>query len=221
MEYKETKEEREERHFSWYELNAKLQQKKHHVRERIKEMGVLQKKGKNDFDHYKYFSEAQAKELFTEMFTEARLELTPDTEAVTEYEGTPKQPFGRQVRIKYTLHDIDTGFSEVAHFVGEGLDKGDKGIYKAYTGSLKYYLANTFMAATGDDPEVPDKEVEKKITAAKAKTLGKLIEEYGVDLEVILETYEHKTLEDFTAGEYANCLKRLEATKKKKEEADA
>ena len=220
MEYKETKEEREERRFSWYELNAELQQKKHAIREELKSMGVLQKKGENAFDHYKYFSEAQYKQLFTGLLADAGLELKTDVKECIQYEGSGKQAFGRIVAVDYTLIDTETGFSETSRVYGDGMDKGDKGIYKAYTGSLKYYLANTFMVATGDDPEVPDRSVEKKITAAKAKTLGKLIENYGVDLEVILETYEHKTLEDFTAGEYANCLKRLEATKKKKEEAD-
>ena len=43
--------------------NAKLQQKKAEIRKRIREAGVLEKKGTNDFDHYKYFTEAQYKEL--------------------------------------------------------------------------------------------------------------------------------------------------------------
>ena len=36
---------------------------------------------------------------------------------------------------------------------GEGIDKGDKALYKAYTGAIKYYLANTFLIATGNEPE--------------------------------------------------------------------
>lgn len=56
-------------------------------------------------------------------------------------------------KLKITLFDIDTGFGEDTVITGEGIDKGDKAGYKAYTGALKYYLANTFMVATGDDPE--------------------------------------------------------------------
>ena len=41
------------------------------------------------------------------------------------------------------------------------LDKGDKAGYKANTGAIKYYLANTFMVATGDDPETETPEGEK------------------------------------------------------------
>jgi len=39
---------------------------------------------------------------------------------------------------------------------GQGVDAGDKGVYKAITGAKKYALANTFMIATGDDPEKSD-----------------------------------------------------------------
>ncbi len=198
-------------------LNAMLQQKKHNVREQLRDMGVLQKKGKNDFDHYKYFSEAQYKELFTGLLSDEDLELTASAEDIQPYKGSEKQQFGRIVKVKYTLTDIDTGYSESSYVYGDGMDKGDKGIYKAYTGSLKYYLANTFMVATGDDPEVPDKTVEKKITERKAKLLGQMIDECGIEKDIILEAYEHKKLTDFTEGEYANCLKRLEATKKEKE----
>ena len=201
----------------WLKLNRELQLKKHNVRERLQEKGVLQKKGKNDFDHYRYFSESQYKELFTTLFAEEGLELTASVENVQMYEGSPKQGFGRIASVRYTLTDVDTGFSETVLVPGDGMDKGDKGLYKAYTGSLKYYLANNYMVATGDDPEVPDKTVEKKITKTKAKNLGKLIEEFGVAEKTVLEEYEHKSLEDFTEGEYASCLRRLDATRKKKE----
>lgn len=201
----------------WMKFNAALQKKKHNVRKKLKEKGVLQRKGVNDFDHYKYFTEAQYKELFTELFTDEGLELTSSAEDVQRYEGSAKQPHGRMISVRYTLSDIDTGFYESVIIPGDGMDKGDKGIYQAYTGSLKYYLANTFMVSTGDDPEVPNKEVEKKISKAQAKTLGQLIEQFGVKIETVCEEYEHNKLEEFTGGEYAEVLRRLDATKKKQE----
>lgn len=198
-------------------LNALLQQKKSNIRQTIRDLGILPRKGANAFDKYKYFSEAQYKELFTKLLADEALELSASVEAVTPYKATEKQPYGRLAEVIFTLSDIDTGYAEQSKIIGDGMDKGDKGIYKAYTGALKYYLANTFMVATGDDPEVPDKAVEKKITDRKAKILERYIEEAGVEVEIILEAYEHKKLTDFTEGEYANCLKRLEATKKDKE----
>lgn len=199
------------------ELKADLAQKKNAVRKALAERGVLQRKGSNTYDKYSYFSEAQYKELFTGLFAECGLELSTCVDDVQAYEGTPKQPFGRMVKVLFTLADTETGWEESAIIYGDGMDKGDKGIYKAYTGALKYYLANTFMVATGDDPEKPDKGAEKKISRTAAKTLGDMIEAYGLNVQTICDIYEHKKLTEFSENEYANCLKRLEATKKEKE----
>ena len=40
--------------------------------------------------------------------------------------------------------------------VGQGIDSGDKGAYKAATGVNKYVLMKVFQLATGDDPEKDD-----------------------------------------------------------------
>lgn len=137
----------------WLELNAKLQQKKNALRKALKEKGVLKKGGVNDYDKYSYFSEAQYKELFTELFSDAGLELSFNELEYTLFAGSEKQANGRMPKLEFILTDIETGFSEATTITGEGIDKGDKAGYKAYTGALKYYLANTFMVATGDDPE--------------------------------------------------------------------
>lgn len=147
-----------------FELNAKLQQKKNALRKQLKEMGVQPRDKENTFDKYRYFSEAGYKKLFTELFSENGLELTPTTKEVTTYTVEGKQPNGRLVRVSFRLSDMETGFYEDIEIVGEGIDKGDKGIYKAYTGALKYFLADTFMVATGDDPEEesPEGKMQKK-----------------------------------------------------------
>ena len=59
----------------YFKMNAKLQQKKNKLRKALKEKGVLERKGKNTYDDYKYFSEAQYKELFTELLADNDLEL--------------------------------------------------------------------------------------------------------------------------------------------------
>ena len=38
-------------------------------------------------------------------------------------------------------------------FYGTGTDTGDKGLYKAITGGVKYFLLKTLLIPTGDDPE--------------------------------------------------------------------
>ena len=162
----------------WLELNAKLQKKKNALRKKLKEKGILKKGGNNDYDNYQYFSEAQYKDLFTELFSSCGLELKFNELEYATFEGTEKQANGRMPKLEFRLFDIDTGFYEDTTITGEGIDKGDKAGYKGYTGALKYYLADTFMVATGDDPEKesPDNKMNNKKPSMKTVgiTLGQV-----------------------------------------------
>jgi hypothetical protein len=53
----------------------------------------------------------------------------------------------------YTFEDVATGEQLTIHWLGAGQDKGDKGVYKAYTGALKFFLINFFQVQVGDAPE--------------------------------------------------------------------
>ena len=156
---------------TWLEMNAKLQQKKNLLRTKLKEKGVLPKKGQNDYDHYSYFSEAQYKELFTDLFSSCGLEMKFNELGYDAFPGVGKQSIGRSAKLLFRLFDTETGFYEDTTITGEGMDKGDKAGYKAYTGALKYYLANTFMAATGDDPEKGEALDQTSYTQAPANPI--------------------------------------------------
>lgn len=188
----------------WLSFNAKLQQKKNALRKTLKEKGVLKKGGTNTFDRYSYFSEAQYKQLFTELFSDAGLELSFNEVEYNTFTGSEKQANGRMPKLMFILTDIDTGFYEETTITGEGIDKGDKAGYKAYTGALKYYLANTFMVATGDDPEkespshtMNDKQ-EKKATEKQIELMKKIAEEQGKTLdEELVKNWSMKQASDF------------------------
>lgn len=137
----------------YLELNAKLQRKKTLLRTAILRQGTVKKDKKNAFDGYTYLSEAGYKALIAPLLVEAGLELTARQTQTCDFEGTNKQPYGRTVTWEFTLTDTETGFFEVSPVDGEGIDKGDKAVYKADTGALKYYLANTFLIVAGDEPE--------------------------------------------------------------------
>ena len=153
-------------------LKAELAKKKNRLRGLLKEKGILKREGRNDYDEYSYFSEAQYKLLFTELFATCGLELKFNELNVVSFFGSDKMPNGRRVTLYYELTDIETGYSEESVVTGEGLDKGDKAIYKAYTGALKYYLANTFLVATGDDAEKESPEVSAPKATTKGTTKG-------------------------------------------------
>ena len=184
----------------WLELNAKLQQKKSALRKALKAKGILPKDKHNDYDNYQYFSESGYKQLFTELLSDNSLELTA-TE--TDYEclesHSEKQPNARKVTFCFRLTDTETGFYEESLISGEGMDKGDKAGYKADTGALKYYLANTFMVATGDDPEMetPEGKTGHMTGKASAKQVAMLARYYtGANLEKLLQTNGITKLED-------------------------
>ena len=155
-----------------FDLISKLQKKKNKLRKALKEKGILPKGAHNDYDDYEYFSEAQYKELFTELFSEYGIELSINEVDYGTFEGTAKQPFGRIVTLACTLVDIDTGYGETSRHTGEGLDRGDKAGYKATTGAIKKFLSSTFLVATKDDPEREDEKPAYRSTKT-SKTITK------------------------------------------------
>ena len=201
----------------WLELNAKLQKKKNALRKALKEKGVLQKGGKNTYDNYKYFSEAQYKELFTELFADCGLELKFNEISYETFAGSEKMSNGRMPKLEFELMDIETGFGETTCITGEGIDKGDKAGYKAYTGALKYYLANTFMVATGDDPEqespseVMNTKEERKATPKQIEFLASRYE--GENLEKLLKANNLTKLEDMPLTKASDLIGKLKGGK--------
>ena len=197
----------------WLKLNAQLQMKKNNLRTALKEKGILKREAKNDYDHYKYFSEAQYKELFTELFSENGLELKFNEIEYETFTGSEKQSNGRMPKLLFVLFDCETGFFETTTITGEGIDKGDKAGYKAYTGALKYYLANTFMVATGDDPEKdsPDAKMndkaERKATQKQIEILAKVYT--GENLAKLLEVNNIEKLEDISMKKASDLIGRM------------
>ena len=198
---------------TWLELNAKLQKKKNALRKDLKSKGILKKGGQNDYDHYSYFSEAQYKELFTELFSKNNLELKFSEIEYNTFEGSGKNCNGRMTRLEFTLIDVETGFFETTIITGEGMDKGDKAGYKAYTGAVKYYLADTFLVATGDDAEKESLE-ENMNTKSERKASPKqieLLQKYytGENLEKLLQVNSISKIEDLPMQKASDIISKL------------
>jgi hypothetical protein len=121
-----------------------------------------EKDGKNMHQSYKFISEAQYKHKFKAARRKAGLlwececlssEYIP---SISDKMHLVKGSFlGR-------LTDPETGNFREYHFEGTGADNGDKALYKAYTGGLKFFLADQYLVAEGNDPEWDD---EGEITA--------------------------------------------------------
>lgn len=193
------------------ELNAKLQQKKQTVRAALAASGPVQKDKKNEHSKYRYLSEAKYKELFTQLFADHGLELTSSCEEEKEIQTSHKSfGCGRVVTWQFTLTDTDTGYYEESYVTAEGWDSGDKAIYKAHTGALKYFLANTFMVASGDEVENDEQpRTPKFATPEQVKQLKNLFDQGTVNQ--ILSDYRIQTLEQLSFGAAAGIIEGVRA----------
>jgi G3E family GTPase len=122
-----------------------------------------------------------------------------------------------RVVMDYTLVDSQTGERETIRVAGEGRDPGDKGPYKAMTGALKYALLQTFLIATGDDPENERSERAESVGAPQPATIGpekagqlsELLAETGTEVERVLEYFKVSRLEDLTESAHRKALQIL------------
>ncbi|QCV56715.1 hypothetical protein FA954_13465 (plasmid) [Thermoactinomyces vulgaris] len=94
----------------------------------------IPKRGYNSFHKYEYVLEADLLDHIRPILLEAGLVLIP---TILEEE---KNGEFTKVKMEFTVADVETGETIKSTFWGEGQDKNDKGLYKAYTGATKYFL---------------------------------------------------------------------------------
>lgn len=117
------------------------------------------KNGWNSFHKYNYPTETDLLEAVREILAEAGLAFFPtilESERVLheihdKYDKAKnKFKWFTRIKMEFTLGCTDTGETIKGVFHGEGQDDDDKGLYKAYTNTLKYFLRQTFLIPTGD-----------------------------------------------------------------------
>jgi len=117
----------------------------------------VHKSGFNSFHKYNYATEGDFLALVKPLLDEERLAVVASQESVTRDELEPTTRGRRQwlttVKMNFRLIDGDTGYSETMTSFGTGIDSEDKGLYKAITGCVKYFISKLFLIETGDDPE--------------------------------------------------------------------
>ena len=118
------------------------------------EIGYITKGGTNSAQGYKYVMASQVADAIREKLSAKGIAIIPgDIEKLSEGASAS----GKQVILtfKYSWHLIDgeSGEKLTIYSLGSGADSGDKHVYKATTGALKYALLTTFLIPTGDDPE--------------------------------------------------------------------
>ena len=128
----------------------------------MQDVEYLQKDNVNSFHKYKYITEAKVSKVFRDKFIEYKMILIPSAKYHDMENGITN------IDMTVAIICCETGEKIEVPWAGQGADKGDKGMYKAFTGGLKYFLMKTFMLPTGDDPEKFNPELEQEKQAVKS-----------------------------------------------------
>lgn len=123
----------------------------------------VQMTGHNAFQKYKYPTERDVTEKIRLELAKRKIFVYPSLKGYstrqleTKKEGTLTV---YTVDMEYTFRDGETGEEMTINFTGEGQDKMEKAIYKAYTGAQKYAIMKAFMLPTGEEPEQDNSDIE-------------------------------------------------------------
>lgn len=123
------------------------------------EIGRVQKRGSNQAQGYKYARADDVAEEARAVLAKHGIAVYPDVldYGTREIDGRNGKLRITWAKVAWTFVDGESGESRTVNVPGEGQDSGDKGIYKAMTGSMKYLLMTSFLIPTGEgDPEHDD-----------------------------------------------------------------
>jgi len=128
------------------------------------EIDHIQKAGHNKNQNYYFVRAADlvraVRKALLKVGVYAEVNLVTEkqyTIARAERNGQASTPFNAaDVRCTIVFHDGDTSDTLTASGLGSGFDGGDKAVYKAQTGSIKYALRNAFLLPDEADPEADE-----------------------------------------------------------------
>jgi ERF superfamily protein len=141
----------------------------------VAEIDNVDKRGRNEFQKYAYVKAADVAWMVRKALSARNIYLVSDVVEIRNYEIPAKEGHMQAVDVKVQFSFFDGDAPEippiVLHSYGTGTDKGDKAVYKAMTGALKYGLRHAFLIPDESDPEA-DETVDKATASANSKAVG-------------------------------------------------
>lgn len=129
------------------------------------DVSTVKKEGYNDFHKYAYAKESDYVEAIRPALLKHGLIVIPNLVSET------KEGDLTRIVMEFEVINVDNPGDKIKTTIpAQGADKGDKGVYKAITGAKKYFVANTFLIATNDDPEDNEKGYDKQLKSSETKT---------------------------------------------------
>jgi len=118
---------------------------------------TVRRNGINEAQRYKYAMESDILTEAKRVLGEAKVITVVDLKSVSIPRSIPRRDGSGmaiyRVWLAVTFIDTEGGEHWTTYGCGEAMDAGDKAIYKAITGALKYVLTKVLLIPTGDDPE--------------------------------------------------------------------
>jgi ERF superfamily len=131
------------------------------------------KNGWNDFHKYKFARESDIVESIRRELACRNILITPSIlahERTETVNSKGNKSYFTLINVDWSIRDGDSDQVIRLQIPGTADDTGDKGFYKAFTGSEKYLLTKTFLIPTGDDPENDDGKSNNAAPAQSAPT---------------------------------------------------
>jgi len=168
------------------------------------EIGAIEAHGFHDFLKTRYVTEADILEAVREKLAARNVVMLPSVTTIAEREAKvgkdKKDTIITTVRVIFTFCDGDTGESHSCEWAGSGEDPGDKGLSKAYTQALRYFLMKAFLvtadaegAAKPPAAGTPRADGQAPINEEQYRGIVDAFKAAGMsetELHDILDTYE-------------------------------
>lgn len=141
------------------------------IAEACNAVGGVAKQGRNQLQNYDYVRAADVAKVFRHELFERGVIIVADEQELTQREFvTAKGSNMIEVRLKMAYNVTDGVSTLTFGAFGIAMDSGDKAIWKAKTGALKYFLRGLgIVPDEKDDPEA-DESVDKAVGAPAIKT---------------------------------------------------
>ncbi|MBN2003776.1 MAG: ERF family protein [Anaerolineae bacterium] len=121
----------------------------------------IPKNGYNEHFRYAFATESDIVDSVRALMSEFGLCMFTSMEDVVQkpaQQASGKETTHTLITMQISICDADTGVCWISTWRGEAQDNQDKGIPKAATSALKYFLLKTFLISTGNPAEDPDSD---------------------------------------------------------------
>jgi hypothetical protein len=124
------------------------------LHEVAKAIDFVEKRGRNDHHQYNFAQAVDVTRTVRDKLLEHGIVIIPGATNARHLPYGSKGAHLTTVDLNYRIFELEDGTVIEVPWTGVGADTGgDKGIYKAFTGGLKYMLLTLFLVPTSDDPE--------------------------------------------------------------------